>query len=900
MLDNWSLRRKLFVGILMGCLIPFLIGGIIINQYTTSFLYNDNIEHSEQLLKSVADNVEGQLINSESTITELIALDRRVLDSAPYLHNYTVDISAVDHKIYSEQEIDVTLYFDEIRRNNSQINYIFLSTDSGAYMESPRFMPDEKYDPRVRPWYTTAFESSSVNISEPYISKVTHDQVVSFTKKIIFANGQEGVIGLSVKLDHLFDSVESMDFTEDNYIVLLSKENVILSSPNNPDWVLKTPKELGIECLISHDQNSCGDFEGIINGQSVICHEYISDVNGWRYVAIVNKNYLLKQSSTTGKLLISIYAIAILLSSITILLVSRYISRPVIEIESAIRDMANFNLEAKRREDLLSYSQKNDEIGRIAKAVLEMYGSIEELNQNIDQMNVEIRDIDVSSDHTYQVNVSKDNHYQNIALSVNTLLLKMYDYLMQIRRFNTDILEKNELLAASEEELTAQIEQINSQKDYINYLAYHDELTDLPNRRYFLEQLQSRIDANVEGAIVLLDIDNFKAINDTMGHVFGDRILEIISKRLKQIVSNDVFISRFGGDEFLILISGYSNNDRLNRFATDLINEFKEPIIIDKMNISISLSVGITIFPKDSSDINQLLMNADLALYEVKKNGKNNYLFFEQIMTDKILFRSSTEILIQQAIEEDLFYMVYQPQVNIKTGETIAFEALLRLKDEKLSPAIFIPVSEENGSIIKIGRIVTEKVCRQLADWRNKGIKTVPIAINFSSVQLHDLDYVQFLVGCLNKYEIKSNLIEIEITESILFDENDKALKFLNDLETNGIKIAIDDFGSGYSSLNYLTSLPIYKVKLDRTLNQRILSMNETDVMESVVNLAHSMHLKVVAEGIEDYNQVRQLIISKCDVIQGYYFSRPMKADTAAESLKKKYSGVWGENLDDS
>lgn len=460
-----------------------------------------------------------------------------------------------------------------------------------------------------------------------------------------------------------------------------------------------------------------------------------------------------------------------------------------------------------------------------------------------------------------------------------------------LQDYNHEISKKNEMLMTSEEELIAQLEEINSQRDYISFLASHDSLTNLPNRRRFNQELESILREQAVGAVILMDLDNFKSINDTMGHTFGDKVLVNVSRRLETMISRDLFISRFGGDEFIMLLKE-KDKQYIDVTLKKLCALFDERLIIDENEMIVTISMGISLFPEDSTKVNQLIMNADMALYSVKNSGKNGYRFFDIGMINKLERRSYIESIIREAIDNDGFKMVYQPQVHLLTGDTHAYEALIRLKNYSISPAEFIPIAEENGMILKIGRIVTHKVIEQISKWQSKGLPNLPVSINFSATQLHDNDYLDFIKKELGNYHVNPRLIEIEITENVFLENKEQTLTFLLKLKQFGIKISIDDFGTGYSSLSYLTFLPVNKVKIDRILSQRFLESNNLKVMDSMISLFHSLNLVVVAEGIEKYEQFLRLRDNRCDYIQGYYFSKPLEAEEIEKTPSINYYEV--------
>ncbi|WP_053955355.1 EAL domain-containing protein [Inediibacterium massiliense] len=433
------------------------------------------------------------------------------------------------------------------------------------------------------------------------------------------------------------------------------------------------------------------------------------------------------------------------------------------------------------------------------------------------------------------------------------------------------------------------ITKLKEQEDYIQYLAYNDELTNLPNRITFLQKLQQATKKNESGAVMLLDLDNFKEINDTLGHVYGDEVLKKVAQEFVNIKDDNMFVARFGGDEFLVLIENEEEILAIEHYAKKIIEIFKNKFMIEEHGIYISASLGITRYPFDSNKVNELIMNADMAMYKVKDQGRNNYKFFNQKMTEKLNEHIQIERILRDALEEDGFKLVYQPQIDIYTGEISSFEALLRLKNHAISPATFIQVAEENGMIIQMGRWVTSEVIHQIAIWKKKGIIVKPVAINLSAKQLNDWNYIEFLKEVLKEKEVEAKYLEIEITESIFLEKKEETIIFLKQLKDLGIKIALDDFGTGYSSLSYLTFLPVDKIKLDKSLCDKFLEIDNISVMDNIISLVHSLKLEVVAEGIEYMEQYKRLKKATCDYIQGYLFSKPVEAIEAEKIYEKNF-----------
>lgn len=429
------------------------------------------------------------------------------------------------------------------------------------------------------------------------------------------------------------------------------------------------------------------------------------------------------------------------------------------------------------------------------------------------------------------------------------------------------------------------IHRLKAQDEYIEHIANYDDLTDLPNKTLFYEKLCNEISKGHNGTILMLDIDNFNSINDTLGHVYGDDLIKEIAARLSGINIDKFFISRFGGDEFSILIMEEDDRIIIEDYVHKINNVLRDALIIKGRENFISFSIGITRFPKDGTKAEQLLVNVDTAMYRVKHSGKNNFMFYENSMLEEIKRKIELEAMLRTAIKEDGFYLVYQPQVNTLTGEIIAFEGLLRLKDHNIPPNVFIPVAEESGLIIEIGRWVAREAIEQLARWREKGFPLKPVAVNYSNKQLQDEGFCQFLMDTLNKNQISPKYLEIEITESILLEKTDKTFQFLNNASDLGISLALDDFGSGFSSINYLTFIPVYKIKIDKSMCDRFLEPESNTVINDLISLVHGLGLEITAEGIERVEQFNRLRKAGCDYIQGYLFSKPSRV----EEIEKIY-----------
>jgi diguanylate cyclase (GGDEF)-like protein len=426
--------------------------------------------------------------------------------------------------------------------------------------------------------------------------------------------------------------------------------------------------------------------------------------------------------------------------------------------------------------------------------------------------------------------------------------------------------------------------QLKEKEEQIFYQTKHDYLTGLPNRQDAIKMLSTMISESKSVTIMLMDIDDFKEINDSEGHACGDAILIEAGQRFTKLIHDEnIYASRSGGDEFLLL-TRKTGTDSLTPLLNKIKKVFEKPVIFNRKEHYLKLSIGIASSDSRAAKTSELIGNADLAMFSAKKSGKNTYVYYDSIMKTQFTQKKQIETLLREACRNDGFTVLYQPQVNPATGRTHCFEALVRLKDNDMTPGRFIPVAEETDLILAIGRIVTEKVITQMVEWRKHGFALHPVSINFSSKQIRDREYVNYLKSLLDIYNISPSLIEIEITESILLAHNANAMKLFADFTAIGVNLALDDFGTGYSSINYLTYIPVKKIKLDKSFIDTYLHEGKDAVIDNIIRLSHCLGLKITVEGIEKKEQCSRLNDFSCDYIQGYYFSAPVTGDKTEQA----------------
>ena len=431
-------------------------------------------------------------------------------------------------------------------------------------------------------------------------------------------------------------------------------------------------------------------------------------------------------------------------------------------------------------------------------------------------------------------------------------------------------------------------------EDTINFQAYHDLLTNLPNRALLRDRLSLAISqAKREDemlAVMFLDLDRFKNINDSLGHVVGDELLQQVSSRLKSCVREGDTLARFGGDEFTLLLPKITRGkEDVSSIAEKINDVLKDPFVIDNNELYVSASIGISIYPRDGTNMDLLIKHADIAMYHVKDTGKNNYKFYSDDMTTPYFQNLSLETGIHKALDNDEFHLMYQPQINLKTGEIVGVEALLRWDHPEhgmITPAEFVPFAEETGMIVEIGHWVLRNACAELRRWRDAGLPEIRMSINMSARQLAEKAIVKHISNILKDYGIPGHCLEIEITENTIMSDMDSVIQKLKALSKKGVFIAIDDFGTGYSSLSYLHKLPIHTLKIDRAFIKEVnMQHSGNSIINTIVAMARGLNLNVIAEGVETQQQLEYLQEIECCEAQGFLFGKPLPADVITQLL---------------
>ena len=479
---------------------------------------------------------------------------------------------------------------------------------------------------------------------------------------------------------------------------------------------------------------------------------------------------------------------------------------------------------------------------------------------------------------------------------------KIKDYLLgffkgKVHKFETEIVLKNNLrkdvfvttvrIITNEKfigtfVLVEDITEKKKSEEKIKHLAFHDDLTQLSNRRFAKMTMNQLVEDNTPFTLMLLDFDRFKSINDTLGHSFGDNLLQIVAKRLNKLVVDKGKVARFGGDEFLIIIPDDQGKKDVNKSIAKSINQvFRSPILIDGYEIILTASVGISRFPEHTTDVDDLVKYADIAMYQMKEDGANGYKEFTKEMSLHAHHKVGLESDLQRALDYQELFVYYQPKYNIGSGNIVGAEALIRWKHNKkgfIPPNEFIPLAEESGLIVKLEKYVFAQVCQHIHRWTNTGKSFGRISINVSIVTLLREDFVSYIADLLQKYKIDGSIIELEITERIVMKNELVVNQTLKKISELGISLSMDDFGTGYSSLSYLHKLQVDCIKIDKSFIDQI--EGNVEVVSAIISMARNLKLEIIAEGVETEAQVNKLIQLGCEQAQGYYFSKPVTMES--------------------
>ena len=543
---------------------------------------------------------------------------------------------------------------------------------------------------------------------------------------------------------------------------------------------------------------------------------------------------------------------------------------------SFINSIKGLFIYINKEEDLIVlYGNNKEIIGYEDKFVIFNFDNIKEFIHN---------------DYADKLLYELKNNYEDIEIKIKNLLGE--DVWVRINGFTKTDSNGNLL------EFEGYVHNINNEKNSrlrLEYINSYDELTGLNNRKHFKSIVENQLKEHTllesRGALIIIDVDNFKFINDSHGHNCGDKFLKKFSDDLKKYLNCNELLCRFGGDEFLIFIPYISNLNDVEDVVKKVTEILKTPYNINNYEIFASVSIGVSVFPDDGEEFEVLLKNADAAMYIAKSNGKNHWEMFNGNISKEINRIYSIQRGLRTALDNKEMYVVFQPKVRLTDNEIDGFEALLRWESSDIgfvSPSEFVPVAESTRLIIPIGKFVLREVFIKIKYLLSKGYDNFKIAVNLSEIQLREGDLLEYFISLIEEYKVPPRYIEIEITESMIMKSVDRNIDSLMQIKELGASIALDDFGTGYSSLNHLTKLPIDVLKIDRSfVNDMIENDKSRYIVEKIIQLSHKLGITVVAEGVEEKEQVDYLKSMECDTVQGYYYSKPENFENVITMLNR-------------
>ena len=639
----------------------------------------------------------------------------------------------------------------------------------------------------------------------------------------------QGYIISTINAAYFKKYLSSITIGDSGFCILLDKEGSVIYHPNT-SLIGSEHNSLKLSTLV--DQYNTGSI--MSNGTFEYFYENTNQIYGYSILPGLNWVLLVKQDiadiqSVTTVILTVLIIICTILLFATIMFanyLARYFSEPIIALRDAMRIASDGNL-------------------------------------------------------TVQSNIKAKNELGELSKNFNKML--------HIIKTNYEDLE------SMHEELLSNEEQLRSNYDHIEFLAYHDTLTNLPNKLAFLDYANAVLSNTEDGdqihAVYFVDLDNFKTVNDTLGHEYGDALLVKTAQLLSSIIGNNGMLARAGGDEFLLFKEAISSKVEAVDFASRILESFRNPLELDGEIVYVSMSIGISIYPENGLSPKILIKNSDIAMYKSKDTGKNKFTLFDSKMEEELNRNTMILEVLRNSIENQDIYLHYQPLIELETNNVIGFEALMRIHNERfghLSPSEFIPIAEESGLITDLSSWLIREACHFNKELITLGHSPRAVSVNISSVQINRPGFISMLSSILEETQLPPEYLELEITESTLVSSITDATQLLYNLQELGVKISLDDFGTGYSSLNYLTKMPINTLKIDKSFIDNICtSEKDAQIAESIIQLAHSLDIRVVAEGVESEEQLAILRGKHCDVIQGYIYSPPLHPEQFLEIIKE-------------
>lgn len=779
-------------------------------------------------------NLEKQYKNESEYILNqtLLNFEHNFSSVETFLGQLEQALILLDNHEANSKEIAMLLHqYQDVSPSSGRIVY---GLETGGYHQgSPGNFPFS-YNPKEQIWYNKAVENKGeVFWTEPYLDFVSQEIIISAAKTVTNSNDFLGVISLNFSLTEMSKTISKSKIGEDGFVLLLSPNGTILANRDN-NLIGESLFGNQLSNLLQSTKENYVLYT--INEKEYLLHSDIIEQNGVSLVSGIDTTEINKNLwNNLFPILIAGIISLVLFSIITYLAILRGV-KPLKTLGSlmVMVENGNYNVRAKVKD----------------------YKEIMSLGQGFNNM------------------------------------------LQAIKKRDRDLMISNEGLKAAEERLRKKYEELKeSQKilkaseEKVKHLASSDFLTGLLNRRSLQDILENSIENKDDlKAVIFLDLDNFKTINDSLGHTFGDKVIVEVAKRLEMITTPNKDVARISGDEFILLIHELNTLAEAEKIAEEIVSIFEYPIMVETKSLNISASIGVALYPIHAASAEELLKIADMAMYRAKGTGKNGFRIFDEGMVHEVEEKLKIEMGIHKCLKKNEFELFFQPLFNTKEGRITQVEALLRTNSSELADFNILQIiqaAEITGQIIEIDQWVVKTACLYIQKINRSIEKPISISINISPLHIMQQDFVQSIKAIIEQTGVNPKWIELEITETSVMKSFDINKQKLEELKRIGISIHLDDFGTGYSSLSYLNSLPIDHLKIDKSFVDAMLhSEKESKIVETIINLAHNLGLQVVAEGVEHKEQFDMLENYCCELIQGYYISKPVNFEHIIKTLR--------------
>ncbi len=901
-----------------------ILGGLSFYSFN-EYLWENGRSKLEENIHHVNEEIYHFIQSKKSVIDRLS--ERKIVKDYSNTYRYSV---LKEHLSIYKNEFPVISYVNENGEEELKLINGNESKETDNYKNSPVFTATRKKPNKVLVFPVENSRELNVPVFKMAIFRYNY-----------FGDEFAGMIVVTIPFKKIEEILKKDVILEKEFIVILDSSANILYSSINGFHSSNIGGEGGVSNILKskYENRGKGFFRSELLGiDALIAYEAVELFEWTLFLAMPYKEFVSYPNKVRNYSIVA-FLIASLFGWLMISVISRNITSPLERLSQSAYKIAD----GEPLQDI----------------EIDTYGEIQELVDSFNQMIVDLRKTTISRDYMDRIVSSMSESLivtspdgvieranietcrmlgyredELIGMSLDSILTerkmsinKLIDYLSystSLFKEEYKYLTKNGesvpvILSVSQLRdrdkaptaiicLAFDIRERIKTEEQIRYLAYCDKLTGLPNRTVFIDRLSAVAEYadryKKKAAVLFIDIDNFKKVNDSLGHNVGDMLLKQIVGRLQVAVresdvvarnSEDLsghMLSRLGGDEFTILLSEVDRHIDAAPVAQRIIEDLKQPFIIFKQELFVTASIGISLYPFDSKEPDELIKYADIAMYKAKASGKNNYKFFEQSMNLEIIKRHDMESRLRKALHKQEFVLHYQPLLDLRNRKIIGVEALIRWDSPELgfvSPVDFIPVAEETGFINQIGDWVLDTSCKQIKKWQSEGVTSKSVSVNVSGIQFKQLNFVEKVLSIVKVNDMDPNMLILEITESVMMDNKDTAAFIINKLRENGIKFVIDDFGTGYSSLSYLKQFPLHAIKIDRSFMTGVSKNNDdASIVEAIIKMAHSLKMKVVAEGIETEGQLLFLHHMNCDEAQGFLISKPQPADKITPVLLER------------